>query len=122
MTVMEAGKILKESSLTCKSVGSGDIITGQIPTAGQSVPGGSEVLLYLGEEPENETVEVPDFLGMNRQQASDTAGILGIYVLVAGNDGIDPAVKVVKQNISAGTAVDKGTVVELIFTDTRASD
>ena len=122
MTVMEAGKILKESSLTCKSVGSGDIITGQIPTAGQSVPGGSEVLLYLGEEPENETVEVPDFLGMNRQQASDAAGTLGIYILVAGNDGIDPAVKVVKQNISAGTAVDKGTVIELIFTDTRASD
>jgi len=121
-TVNEAEKILKESYLACKTVGSGDIITGQIPAAGQSVPGGSQVLLYLGQELPEETVEVPDFLGMNRQQASDAAGTLGIYILVAGNDGIDPAVTVVKQSISAGTAVEKGTVVELTFTDTRASD
>ena len=121
-TIKEAEKILKTSYLTCKTVGSGDIITGQIPAAGQSVPGGSEVLLYLGEEVQDATVEVPDFLGMNRQQASDAAGALGLYILIAGNDRVDPAVTVVKQNISAGTAVDKGTVIELIFTDTRASD
>ena len=121
-TIKEAEKILKTSYLTCKTVGSGDIITGQIPAAGQSVPGGSEVLLYLGEEVQDVTVEVPDFLGMNRQQASDAAGALGLYILIAGNDRVDPAVTVVKQNISAGTAVDKGTVIELIFTDTRASD
>ena len=80
------------------------------------------MLLYLGEEVQDVTVEVPDFLGMNRQQASDAAGALGLYILIAGNDRVDPAVTVVKQNISAGTAVDKGTVIELTFTDPRASD
>ena len=122
LTVKEAEKLLEDCFLTCKTVGSGDIITGQIPAAGQNVPGGSEVLLYLGETVPEEMVEVPDFLGMNRQQASDAAGLLGIYILVAGNDEVDPAVTVVKQSISAGTAVDKGTVIELTFTDTRASD
>ena len=122
MTVIEAEKLLEECGLTCKTVGNGDIITGQIPAAGQSVPGNSEVLLYLDTETPNTPVEVPNFLSMNRQQASDAAGLQGLYILVAGNDSLDPAITVVKQSISAGTAVEKGTVIELTFTDTRASD
>ena len=122
LTVKEAEKILKESYLTCKTVGLGETVTGQIPAAGQNVPGDSEVLLYLGEEVAEEEVKVPDFLGLNRQQASDAAGTAGLYILVSGNSGLDPAITVVKQSVSAGTAVTKGTIIELTFTDTRASD
>ena len=122
MTVKEAEKILKESYLTCQTVGSGETVTGQIPAAGQNVPGDSQVLLYLGEEALQEQTEVPSFLGMNRQQAADLAASAGLYILVAGNSQIDPAVTVAKQSLAAGTAVARGSTIELTFTDNSASD
>ena len=122
MTVKEAEKILKESYLTCQTVGSGKTVTGQIPAAGQNVPGDSQVLLYLGEEGLQEQTEVPDFLEMNRQQAADLAASAGLYILVAGNSQIDPAVTVAKQSLAAGTAVARGSTIELTFTDNSASD
>ena len=122
LTVKEAEKILKESYLTCETVGSGDVVTGQIPAAGQNVPGDSQVLLYLGEQPPEEQTEVPDFLSMNRRQAADAADRAGVYILVAGSNEEDPAVTVVKQSVAAGTAVARGSTVELTFTDNSASD
>ena len=122
LTAAEAEKILKEQSLTSRAVGNGERVTGQIPAQGQSVPGGSQVLLYFGEEPPEAPVQVPDFAGMNRQQAADAAGNLGLYLLIAGNDDPDPAVTVLEQSIPAGETVPRGTTVKLTFADTRASD
>ena len=122
MTAGEAEKLLKGQNLTAVFSGTGETITGQIPAAGQELPGGSQVILYLGEEPEEQNVEVPDFTGMNRQQAADGAGLLGLYVLVTGNDEISANVVVTAQNIPAGTSVPVGTTIQLEFTDTGARD
>ena len=122
LTAKEAEKMLKEASLSARIIGSGETVTGQIPAAGETVPGGSQVLLYLGEVPENEMVTVPDFAGMNRQQAGDAAGQLGLYVLVTGNSGISHNITVVSQSIPAGTEVPKGTTVELKFVDMSVAD
>ena len=67
-------------------------------------------------------VEVPDFRGMNRQQASDLAGSLGLYILVAGNDSVSAAVTVTAQETPAGMNVPVGTVIRLEFADTKVSD
>ena len=67
-------------------------------------------------------VEVPDFAGMNRAQAEEAAGKLGLYVLVTGNDGISASVVVTSQNIEKGTKVNTGTTITLEFTDTGARD
>ena len=80
------------------------------------------MFLYLVEEPDARTVVVPDFLGMQRQQASDTALRMGLHILVTGNPEISPQVSVTAQNIPAGTTVDAGTTVTLEFTDTAARD
>ena len=122
LTSTDAERKLKESGLTAVFSGTGDTVTGQIPAAGQTIPGGSGVLLYLGEEPEEKCVTVPDFSGMNRQQASDTALNLGLYILVTGNDGVSAAVTVTAQDIPAGTQVSAGTTITLTFTDTTARD
>ena len=122
LTVKEAEKILKESYLTCETVGSGDTVTGQIPAAGLNVPGGSQVLLYLGAEVPENRVTVPDFLGMNRQQAADAAAMAGLYVLVAGNDSLEPSVTAIKQSVAAGDMITRGSTIELTFTDNSASD
>ena len=122
LTRKETETVLKEQSLTARFVGEGETVTGQIPAAGQSVPGGSQVLVYLGENVPEESVTVPDFAGMNRQQASDEAGKLGLYVLVTGSDEISASVVVTSQSITAGDTVPIGTTIELTFTDTGARD
>ena len=118
----DAEKYLKSASLSAIIIGQGDTVTGQIPGPGESVPGGSQVLLYLGEEPERGTVAVPDFSGMNRAQAEEAAGKLGLYILVTGNTEISPNVTVAAQDIPAGTELPFGSTITLHFTDNTARD
>ena len=118
----DAEKYLKSVALSAKIIGQGDTVTDQLPSPGESMPGGSQVLLYLGETAEDTQVEVPDFVGMNRAQASDAAGKLGLYILVTGNTDIAPHVTVTAQDIPAGTAVDRGSTITLEFTDLSSRD
>jgi len=122
LTAKEAGAMLKAAGITCKMIGDGETITDQIPAAGKTVPGGSEILLYFGDVPENRQVEVPDFTGMNRQQASDAAGKLGLQILVTGNTDTLPNVTVTAQNVEKDSQVPMGTTITLTFTDTGARD
>ena len=122
LTAQDAERKLKDMGLQAKFSGTGETVTGQIPAAGQTVPGGSEVLLYLEQVPETAQVRVPDFTGMNRQQAADAAGALGLYVLVSGNGEVSPEVTVTAQNIPKDTQVPAGTTITLEFTDTTARD
>ena len=122
LTEKEAERKLKDMGLSVNFSGDGETVTGQIPAPGQTIPGGSEVLLYLGETPEQTLVTVPDFTGMNRQQAADTAGRLGLYVLVTGNDEISQSVTVTAQSVPKDAQVPVGTTVTLEFTDMAARD
>ena len=81
-TAEETEKMLKDLGIKGEMIGSEETVTGQIPAPGAIVPGNSEVILYFGDKPEERTVTVPDFIGMTRQQASDEAGKLGLYILV----------------------------------------
>ena len=118
----DAEKYLKSAGLSAKIIGSGDTVTDQIPAPGETVPGGSQVLLYMGEEAQTEQVQVPDFTGMNRAQAAEAAGRLGLYILVAGNTDIGPRIIVTTQSIPAGKWVDRGCTITLEFTDTTSRD
>jgi stage V sporulation protein D (sporulation-specific penicillin-binding protein) len=122
LTLQETQKQLKSLGLTAKIVGTGTTIVGQIPAPGNIVPGNSQILLYTNEIPLVEMVKVPDFTGMTRQQASDAAGKLGLYILVKGNSALDVNVRATSQSIGKDTVVPVGTTIEIEFTDTGARD
>ena len=122
LTAEDAARKLKASGLTARNLGTGETVTGQIPAPGERIPAGSQVLLYLGEEPEERMVSVPDFTGMHRQQAAEAAGEQGLYLLVTGNGEISPKVTVTAQSIPKDTQVPPGTTITLEFTDTTARD
>ena len=122
LTAADAERKLKETGLTAYVSGTGDTVTAQIPAAGETIPGGSQVLLYLGENPGEESVKVPDFSGMNRSQAAEAAGKQGLYLLVTGNTNLMPTVTVTAQDIPPGTQTSVGTTITLHFTDTTARD
>ena len=122
MTLEQAKAVLKENGLTAQMLGTEQTVTAQLPAAGEVIPGDSEMILYFGQEPEQRLAGVPDFTGMNRQQASDEAGKLGLYILVKGNQTTDPSVTVTAQSVPKGEQVAVGTTIELEFTDTKAAD
>ena len=122
LTEKDTKSKLKSMGLQARFSGTGETVTGQIPDPGQTVPGGSEVLVYLGQEPEQTLVTVPDFIGMNRQQAADAAGKLGLYLMVTGNDEISQQVTVTAQSEPKDSQVPLGTTVTLLFVDQTARD
>ena len=122
LTQKEAEKALKGLGLSACFSGSAETVTAQIPAAGSAVPVGSQVLLYLGEEAPEERVAVPDFSGMNRQQAADAADKAGVYIRCTGNPDADRNVVVTAQDRPAGDSVPRGTAITLRFTDIGARD
>ena len=122
LTAKEAEEKLEALGLTADFVGEETVVTSQIPAPGTAIPSGSHVLLYLGETAGSTQVEVPDFSGMTRQQASDTAGKLGLYIQVTGNTGLESYITVNTQSIAKHTLVPSGTTIRLEFTDKAARD
>ena len=113
---------LKQQNLTAHFSGEEETVTGQIPAAGSTVPGGSQMLVYFGKTVPETDITVPDFSGMNRAQAVAEAGKLGLYILHTGNGGNAAGIVATMQNIPAGTQVSAGTTIQLEFTDTGARD
>ena len=121
-TRKDAEKALKALGLTARVVGDGENVTGQIPAAGETVSGDSQVLLYCGETPEAENVTVPDFLGMDRMKAAQAAQDAGLNLLILGNTDISPAVTAAEQSVPPGTKVPWGTTIRVQFLNTKAAD
>ena len=122
LTQKEAEQLLKDSTLTAVFSGDGDVVTGQIPAAGRTVPGGSQVIVYLGTEAPEGQVTVPDFAGMTRSEAENAAHNTGLYILAEGNTDEQSNAVVTYQSVPAGEAVSPGTTIQLKFTDPAARD
>ena len=121
-TRKNAEKAMKALGLTARVIGDGETVTGQIPAAGETVSGDSQVLLYCGETPEAEDVTVPDFLGMDRMKAAQAAQDAGVNLLILGNTDISPEVTAAEQSVPPGTKVPRGTTIRVQFLNTKAAD
>ncbi len=110
---------LKKAGLTWRQVGEGDVVTGQIPAAGAYIPGGSEVVLYMGEaEVPTDRVEVPDLIGRTPEQVQELLADAGLYLRASGATKYYVSSNTaISQGFAAGTLVDRGTVVEVRFSD-----
>ena len=121
MTRQEAEAALKEQGITFLALGEAESVTGQLPAPGQTLAGDTELLLYFGTPTPVQQVTVPDFAGMNRQQAGDAAANAGLTLRVEGNKELLPSVTVAEQSIAPGDTVPPGTRITLKFIDTKAA-
>ena len=122
MSETEAAELLSEKTITYRTVGSGAVVTDQLPAAGNQVPGNSEIILYFGAEKQQTMVEVPDFIGCSVADVNYLAANAGLYVQAKGTDRTDVYVLAAYQDIEAGTEVDRGTTITVEFSSTGASD
>ena len=119
-TLADATAALKKNNLTLRTVGDGDTVTGQIPAQGASIPGGSEVVLYMGEQAPTDQVQVPNVVGLTLAQAQKKMTEAGLYLKASGASGYSTSTAY-EQEVAADTSVDRGTAIEVRFTDSAAS-
>ena len=122
MDETEAGELLAEKTITYRVVGTGSVVTDQLPVAGSQVPGNSQIVLYMGAEKQATRVEVPDFIGCSVADVNYLASNAGLYVQAKGTDRTDVYVLAAYQDIDPGTEVDRGTTITVEFSSTGASD
>ena len=122
MDETEAAALLAEKTITYRVVGTGSVVTDQLPVAGSQVPGNSQIILYMGAEKQATRVEVPDFIGCSVADVNYLASNAGLYVQAKGTDRTDVYVLAAYQDIDPGTEVDRGTTITVEFSSTGASD
>ncbi len=122
LTQKEAEQAIKEAGLSCRIIGNGTTVTGQLPTEGICINSGTQVVLYMGEQVPEASVKVPDFVGMRISQADQAAASNGLYILAKGTTANCPHAVAISQNVPAGTTVSVGTVIEIEFVDQTVGD
>ncbi len=113
---------LKRKNLTCRTIGEGSVVTGQIPAVGAVIPGNSTVILYLGGEAPADQVSVPDLRGLTYDQAKKKLNDLGLYLRASGVSYYSAVTKARDQATGPGEKVDRGSVISVRFVDTSVTD
>ncbi len=107
---------VQSAGFECRTVGTGNVVTHQVPAAGVSIPGGSNVILYLGEEAPADQVATPDLEGLSPAAAKTKLEEQGLFMQATGVvDYTDSSVVMAAQSVDAGTMVTPGTVIEVRF-------
>ncbi len=117
-TAEEAGKAAEEAGLTYRFLGEGDTVSDQVPSNGAKVPGGSEMIIYLGGRTKTaEQREVPHVLGQTPESVAYELNLSNLYLKRTGiaSSQYNYQTAAVKQNPAPGTMVDVGTVVTVEF-------
>ena len=123
MSADEAKAKLKERVLSCRVEGDGDTITDQTPAGGAIIPGKSVVILYANEKKSTDKCVVPTLLGRTPSEANTVAVNAGLLIRFSGTTGSESSsIRVLSQNLEAGTEVDAGTVITVQLGDTSVTD
>lgn len=114
--VSDAKAVMEKRNLSCRIVGEGDTVTGQIPVAGASVPGGSTVILYTGDQTPEKTGVVPNVTGMSFDAAKSKLESAGFFLRATGiSNESKGSATADRQSIPGGEQAAIGTVVTVQF-------
>ena len=118
IAVKDAASVLSKQNLKCRTVGEGATVVTQIPAPQSSVPGGSTVILYLGDAKPEENGTVPNVVGMSYEAAQKALESAGFFMRAGGVSVYYSASTTAEgQSIAAGETAAIGTVVDVRFTN-----
>lgn len=106
--------------LTYRTYGSGETVVSQVPAAGESIPKGGTVVLFMDSSGEEELVEVPTLTGLTLSQANSAAAAAGLNLSISGAALTGDNAFSDSQSIEAGEKVPPGTVVHVNFVEYEA--
>lgn len=115
-SIVSAQSALTAEGFRCRVIGSGDVVTEQLPYAGSVIASGSEVLLYAGAEVTGGGT-VPNLSGMTYDEARDALAAAGLFIssdstALSGEDRV-----ISGQDIAAGSSAQPGSVVTVTLYD-----
>ena len=99
-----------------------EIVTGQIPRIGQSIPKGGKVVITTADAGAVTTTVVPDVKGMSAAEANDRLVNAGLNIRLSGSGYDSTQGVVVSQSIPAESTVESGTVITIEFIVSGATD
>ena len=116
--VLDSIRRITEKGLVAESVGTGNIVTHQLPLEGSVVSPGTRVMLYLAdEESSSEQVTVPDVTGLSLLHARETLSALELEARVMQrnpDESNSQVMKVINQMPIEGVRLPRGSEVTLI--------
>ena len=116
LTVSKAEDELKKKNLKCRTIGSGDSVSRQVPASGASIPGGSTVILYLGDAVPEESRAVPDVTGMTYESARNALEKAGFFMRASGvSTYYGNSTTAESQSVNGGDTAAIGTVINVRF-------
>lgn len=113
----QAKKLVEESDLRYRTIGSGDIVTDQLPAAGCSIAKNTQVILYLDAGISEELEYMPDIEGMSYEKARDTLSYYGLYISSASAVTDSKKQIVNSQSLPVGAELEHGTIIEVTLVD-----
>ena len=116
ITVDEAKKALAKQNLSCRTVGEGSIIARQVPAANTMIPGGSSIVLYLGDAKPEETGTVPNVVGLSYEAARKRLEEAGFFMRSSGvSTYYANTTTAQSQSLAEGETAEIGTVIDVRF-------
>ena len=116
LPLANAEKELKDKNLKSRTIGSGATVSRQVPAAGTSIPGGSTVVLYLGDAAPEETGTMPDVTGMTYEGAKKALEKAGFFMRASGvSVYYSNTTTAERQSVAGGDTAAIGTVVDVWF-------
>jgi len=109
----------KNAGLNVKSVGDGDVVTGQMPKGNAIMPRNGTVVIYTDSESEDNKVTVPDLTGLSVSQANKLAANSGLNMSISGPNLQDGVVISYRQSMDPDSEASEGEVITVYF---RSSD
>ena len=109
-------KDLEKKNLKFRTIGEGDTVSRQVPAAGTGIPGGSTVILYLGDAAPEESAAVPDVTGMTYEKARSALEKAGFFMRASGvSTYYGNSTTAERQSVAGGDVAAIGTVVDVRF-------
>ncbi len=109
-------KDLEKKNLKFRTIGEGDTVSRQVPAAGTGIPGGSTVILYLGDAAPEESAAVPDVTGMTYEKARSALEKAGFFMRASGvSTYYGNSTTAERQSVAGGDVAAIGTVIDVRF-------
>ena len=106
----EAKKIIEKQGFNCEISGNeDDIVSSQMPVAGTKLMENAIVKLYSEESDTRVSQTVPNLKGMSLSEAKVALKNKNLNIKYSGKG------KVISQDVTAGTSVEEGTVINIVL-------
>lgn len=113
--VGEAKSNAEKAGLMPVIIGSGEIVTSQIPDPSSRIPKGGRVVFYTDNASKSNLIQVPNFVGLNVSAVNKTASDAGLNVSLTGSISSAGEAIADSQSVPVGSSVSPGTVITINF-------